>query len=239
MEEFAEILKRLRKEKGLSQEALAEKIHVSRSAIAKYENGLGIPSDEIKVALCEFFQVEKDELFPFEMVENTLVEKNKKIRKQKILLFTCLSLFLFIFASFGIYFVSSLWPPRSGGMSYIYGKEMISAPISNARYFKEGGYSFGYKNAYREGENIILAPEGELWSIDGTPDALMGYYNAEGTKVYAYTNGLDKEELTFMKASKEGNRYCVIGAFSMSHMNFVIYNPTQGYITIQQLEFWC
>ena len=35
---FAEKLKELRKQKGISQEQLAEKIHVSRQAITKWES---------------------------------------------------------------------------------------------------------------------------------------------------------------------------------------------------------
>ena len=40
--DFKDKLKMLRNENGLSQEALAEAVHISRSAIAKYENGNGI-----------------------------------------------------------------------------------------------------------------------------------------------------------------------------------------------------
>ena len=43
---FANKLKELRQKKGISQAKLAKDIYVSRSAIAKWENGLGIPSDE-------------------------------------------------------------------------------------------------------------------------------------------------------------------------------------------------
>ena len=39
MKEFSEILKELRVNNNLTQEALGEIVHVSRSAIAKYENG--------------------------------------------------------------------------------------------------------------------------------------------------------------------------------------------------------
>ncbi len=40
---FGEKLKEARKESGLSQEQLAEKISVSRSAVAKWESGKGMP----------------------------------------------------------------------------------------------------------------------------------------------------------------------------------------------------
>ena len=44
---FKDKLKELREKEGLSQQGLADKLFVSRSAIAKWENGNGIPSDEI------------------------------------------------------------------------------------------------------------------------------------------------------------------------------------------------
>lgn len=58
--EFQEKLKKLRQEKGLSQAALAKNIYVSRSAIAKWESGLGAPSASNLQALCTFFGVEEE-----------------------------------------------------------------------------------------------------------------------------------------------------------------------------------
>ncbi len=58
--EFRDRLKSLRQKKGISQEALAKAIYVSRSAVAKWENGSGIPSDDNLQALCDYFGVEED-----------------------------------------------------------------------------------------------------------------------------------------------------------------------------------
>ena len=46
MKDFSVILKELRNKKNISQEELGIIVHVSRSSIAKYENGLGLPSGE-------------------------------------------------------------------------------------------------------------------------------------------------------------------------------------------------
>ena len=56
--EFKDKLKKLRNEVGLSQEALADIIHVSRSAIAKYENGGGKPSEETLKLIADYFKVD-------------------------------------------------------------------------------------------------------------------------------------------------------------------------------------
>ena len=53
--EFKDKLKRLRKERSVSQQALADAIFVSRSAVAKWENGLGLPSSASSEALAKHF----------------------------------------------------------------------------------------------------------------------------------------------------------------------------------------
>lgn len=57
-----ENLKALRTEKGLSQEQLAEKLNISRQAIAKWESGLAAPELEKLVALADLYQTPLDEL---------------------------------------------------------------------------------------------------------------------------------------------------------------------------------
>lgn len=56
--EFKDKLKKIRTEKGITQLELAKAIFVSRSAVAKWENGHGLPSEESRQALCEYFAVE-------------------------------------------------------------------------------------------------------------------------------------------------------------------------------------
>ena len=77
--EFKDLLAKLRKEKGLSQEGLADTIHVSRSAIAKYENGKGIPSDDVLEAITNYFPSEKEALE--EMARVARVQRKRKINK--------------------------------------------------------------------------------------------------------------------------------------------------------------
>ena len=62
--EFSEKLKELRSEKEISQAKLAADIHISRSAVAKWENGLGVPSDESLKLLADYFGITTDELNP-------------------------------------------------------------------------------------------------------------------------------------------------------------------------------
>lgn len=55
--ELGEKLQELRKSKGLTQEALAEALHVSRTAVSKWESGRGLPSIDSLKAIATFFGV--------------------------------------------------------------------------------------------------------------------------------------------------------------------------------------
>lgn len=59
---FSEKLKELRKKNKLTQEQLAEKLSVSRNAIAKWESGAGLPDIENMKNLALFFGVSVDYL---------------------------------------------------------------------------------------------------------------------------------------------------------------------------------
>lgn len=54
---FGEKLQKLRRESALSQEKLAEQLHVSRQAISKWELGMAAPDTDNIVRLSKFFQV--------------------------------------------------------------------------------------------------------------------------------------------------------------------------------------
>lgn len=59
---FSEKLFKLRKEKGFSQEALAEQLNTSRQAISKWENDQGFPETEKLLMLGNIFNVSIDYL---------------------------------------------------------------------------------------------------------------------------------------------------------------------------------
>lgn len=59
---FGEKLYQLRKAQGLSQEALAEKLHTSRQAVSKWENDNGYPETEKIILIAKLFKVSLDDL---------------------------------------------------------------------------------------------------------------------------------------------------------------------------------
>ena len=60
--EFHEKLQTLRRQKGLTQEGLAASLHVSRTAVSKWESGKGYPNIDSLRAAAKFFDITVDEL---------------------------------------------------------------------------------------------------------------------------------------------------------------------------------
>lgn len=67
---FEDQIKHYRKQAGLSQEKMAEKIGVSRQAITKWENGTGTPDISNLMAIANLFQISIDELLSNEKAES-------------------------------------------------------------------------------------------------------------------------------------------------------------------------
>ena len=78
--EFHEKLQQLRRAAGLTQEELAEKLFVSRTAVSKWESGRGLPSIDSLKAISRFFSVSLDDLLSGEAIL-TLAEDDRKARE--------------------------------------------------------------------------------------------------------------------------------------------------------------
>ena len=77
--ELKDKLKQLRKDKGLTQAQLAETLFVSRSMVAKWENGLCLPTAETMAALESLYQISQADLATAEP-ETVIVAKNRRLR---------------------------------------------------------------------------------------------------------------------------------------------------------------
>ena len=79
--EFHEKLQQLRKQKGLTQDQLAQQLYVSRAAVSKWESGRGYPNIDSLKALAKFYSVTIDELLSGEQML-TIAEEDQKHRTQ-------------------------------------------------------------------------------------------------------------------------------------------------------------
>lgn len=76
--EFGEKLQRLRKNKGLTQEELAENLYVSRTAVSKWESGRGYPSIDSIKEIASFFSVSVDDLLSSEKILSLAEKENRQ-----------------------------------------------------------------------------------------------------------------------------------------------------------------
>lgn len=76
--EFSEKLQELRKQKGLTQEELAELLYVSRTAVSKWESGRGYPNIDSLKAISKYFSVSLDELLSSDAILTIAEEESKQ-----------------------------------------------------------------------------------------------------------------------------------------------------------------
>ena len=99
--EFHEKLQTLRKQRGLTQEELAEALYVSRTAVSKWESGRGYPGIDSLKELSRFFSVSLDELLSGEEILSAAQADNRhRERRTRDMVFGLLdcgvAMFLFL-----------------------------------------------------------------------------------------------------------------------------------------------
>lgn len=110
---LGENIKTLRKQKGMSQEILAQQLKVVRQTISKWEKGLSVPDAEMLGQIAELFEVSVSQLLGGEieskkdtnevanqlsLLNEYLYIKNRKRQKAlKIILCVCVTVFLVYF----------------------------------------------------------------------------------------------------------------------------------------------
>ena len=101
--ELGEKLQELRKQKGLTQEELAEILYVSRTAVSKWESGRGIPNIESLKSISKYFSVSIDELLSGEQLlaaaDEDLKQREKHLCDILFVLLDC-SMIMFLFLPF-------------------------------------------------------------------------------------------------------------------------------------------
>jgi len=96
--EFHEKLQQLRKQRGMTQEQLAERLFVSRTAVSKWESGRGYPNLESLKELSRLFSVSIDSLLSNdELIELAETENRRNLCRVSALVFGALDLIVAAF----------------------------------------------------------------------------------------------------------------------------------------------
>ena len=112
---LGEKLLKLRKKKGLSQEEVADILHVTRQTISKWETDQSMPDFDKVVPICNLYEISTEELFHDEVstpreveevrIENTTTYQNYNRKKA---LFTTVAVMLYILSVVVIIFFSTV-----------------------------------------------------------------------------------------------------------------------------------
>ena len=79
---LSENIKALRKQKGYSQEQLAEKLNVVRQTVSKWEKGYSVPDADMLEEMAEIFEVEVGELLGKEPIAETEISALSEVANQ-------------------------------------------------------------------------------------------------------------------------------------------------------------
>ena len=81
-EKIGAFLKHLRKEKGLTQEQLAEKFYVSSRTVSRWETGSNLPDLSMLIDLADFYEVDIREMIDGERKSETMDQETKDTIKK-------------------------------------------------------------------------------------------------------------------------------------------------------------
>ena len=82
-QKIGEFLKTLRKETGLTQEELADKMNVSRRTVSRWETGSNLPDLALLVELADLYDVDMREIFNGERKDESMNKDLKDISQMK------------------------------------------------------------------------------------------------------------------------------------------------------------
>ena len=103
-EKVGKFIENLRKEKGLTQQDLADILSVSNQAVSKWESGRNLPDIAIQRVICDTFNITMEELHAGER-DIKKRNKTKKIRKENKIFSIALMCIVPIMVFFVVYFI--------------------------------------------------------------------------------------------------------------------------------------
>ena len=78
---IGEFLRELRKEKGLTQEQLAEQFNISRRSVSRWETGSNMPDVGLLIEIADFFDVDIREIIDGERKSENMDKEKETLKK--------------------------------------------------------------------------------------------------------------------------------------------------------------
>lgn len=173
--EFHEKLQALRRQKGITQEELAQALYVSRTAVSKWESGRGYPNIDSLKAIARFYAVSIDELLSGGEAL-TIAEEEKQLRMKRL----CRRIFTLLDLSAVLLFVLPLFAVRADGA--VHAVSLLS--LRGAAPAMKAAYIAVVLGMVLSGLMTMLAGDDRapLWQKHGRMVSLL--WNAAGALVF-------------------------------------------------------
>lgn len=237
--EFKDNLKKLRLNKNMTQKELANVLYVSRSLIAKWENGLGLPTEQSLNMLCEFFNVEKIDLISDDGFDNKLIKKNITINKLKYYLYGLLSIGVVIVTILSVLLVISIKPKESLTI-----EDSPKITINDQNFYRVEGFidkkngdsiAFTEYNKYEKSDYTQMLPiENSTDFVIKSSSEILRIYGSYYYLKSDFSNETKEIELMWYDSNKNYPRY-----------DLVFYDTTFGFLEIKEgytyigIDFCC
>jgi transcriptional regulator with XRE-family HTH domain len=166
---LGENIKTLRKQKGYSQEILAEQLNVVRQTVSKWEKGLSVPDAEMLSKIAELFEIPVSDLLGSRISESDSTTESNEVAKQlailneqlarqsrnrkrilKIILLSIAALILITIAVYAAAFSIFKFEHTSSSLTSV----EMHCTLNDAAY----AYGITYDDQYR-----IIAAGGDAW----------------------------------------------------------------------------
>lgn len=180
-QKIGDFIKKKRKEKGLTQKELAEKLEITDRAISKWERGINCPDISLLKDLCKILETDINELLSGKELDKVSKEDSEDIlvetvrtytniekkKNKKLLIFTILLLIFYVFLVIAMYLTYNQLNKKDGlTWDTIENKRIVDklyTALENYDYTEikkimNGNYIFGntpdtFYNTYVEDEN--------------------------------------------------------------------------------------
>lgn len=135
---IGERIRQLRSEKGMSQEQLAEALHISRQAVSKWETGESIPDTERVMLLCRVLDISADYLLFGKAAEETkamvipTAERKKRVK--------ALYVFGIVSAGIGALGLLVMWVLSTMLVSVVWTEVGFTNPLTGETYYEMQSY---------------------------------------------------------------------------------------------------
>lgn len=204
---LSENIKTLRKQKGYSQEQLADKLNVVRQTVSKWEKGYSVPDADMLEDMADIFEVQVNELLGGEIIteEETsdigelakqlrifneyLAEKVRRRKIRQTIFKRCISVICIIAILFSTYivagFVASKWEQIFRGEASIALDCTLEDKIYNVQisYWQDNGEIHGVQwsgGSPEEINNILEGSPGSDKTAQAVANEVESYFTKKG-----------------------------------------------------------